>query len=103
MNKHIKIIIVLILFFSLGALGFYGHFMEADNFEADGIVIEAKWNTRNHQMSLFNIRENNGSEKSFHFYRVTLKENEIKVGDRFVKKSKSKICNINGKSILCVE
>ena len=67
MNKHIKIIIVLILFFSLGSLGFYGHFMEAENFEADGIVIEAKWNTRNHQLSLFNIRENNGSEKYFIF------------------------------------
>ena len=86
---------------AIGAPLFYIDFTKAKNFEAEGVVVEAQWNTKNHLMSRFVISES-GKRKVLHHHRVTLEPNQIKVGDTFKKVSGSKECNINGKLIVCV-
>ena len=76
--------------------------MEGVNFEAEGVVVEAKWHTRQHDMSLFLIRGKNGAKK-LQNHRVILKSNQIKIGDKFKKESGSKICLINDIAIVCVK
>lgn len=70
-------------------------------FEASGIVTEIEWQSRNHGMPIITIKED---KKLVHFQsnRITLTPNNIKVGDRFVKVSHSKICEINEVEILCL-
>lgn len=81
----------------------YNHHMKAINFEAEGEVVEARWNTSNHNMSLFVIRNGTSADKKFHFARVTLQPDQIKVGDSFKKESNSSMCAINNDEIQCVE
>jgi uncharacterized protein YpmS len=79
----------------------YQDYHRALYFEANGQVIEAQWNTKNHQMSLFKI-SSKGVVKELHHYRVTLTEDQIKIGDHFKKISGSNICIINGINVVCV-
>ena len=81
----------------------YNHHKQAINFSAEGEVVEARWNTSNHDMSLFVIRKGTRTAKKFHFSRVTLQPGQIKVGDSFRKESGSKVCIINDKEIQCVK
>lgn len=79
----------------------YSDYMAATNFDAEGKVTEAKWNTTNHQMSLFEISEKYVVKK-FHHYRVTLTPEQIKVGDSFKKVKGSNMCSINSVPIECI-
>ena len=74
---------------------------KAYRFEAKGKVVEAEWNTRNHRMHLFKIRENAGIAL-FHFPNIILEEGQIKIGDSFVKEKNSNFCKVNGIKIKCV-
>lgn len=87
---------------TIGGFMAYQDSLVAKKFEAQGTVTEARWNTKNHQMSLFMI-EGVGSPKKLHHYRVTLTPEQIKVGDSFKKVSGSKICTINSIDIKCVK
>ena len=86
---------------AVGVAMFYRDHYGAEMFEANGIVTDAQWNTWNHQMSLFVIQEKR-SKKKLHNHRVTLTPEQIKVGDTFKKDKWSKLCEINGVSIQCV-
>ena len=86
----------------LSGIGMYQSYWEAFNFEAEGKVTEAKWNTSNHQMSLFKITNKN-TMKQLHHASVTLTPEQIKIGDSFKKVSGSKMCSINGVDIKCVK
>lgn len=79
----------------------YSDYTRATNFEAEGKVVEARWNTKNHQMSLFKI-QNGNITKQLHHARVLLTQSQIKVGDTFKKVKGSNMCLINGTSIQCV-
>ena len=105
MKRALEKKIAIVLFSSVTILGFFGmynHYWEAFNFSAAGVVVEAKWNTANHNMSLFTIENNAGKRKKFHFSKVILKPEQIKVGDRFRKKAGSKNCFINELEVQCV-
>ncbi len=80
----------------------YLDYMGAERFGAAGEVVEAKWNTKNHQMSLFEISAGQFVKK-LHHSRVTLTPEQIKIGDRFSKESGSKMCTINNVQLQCVE
>lgn len=74
-------------------------------FEAEGKVVMAKWNTRNHNMHLFLIKQNNpaGTERKFESSSITLTPDQIKFGDQFKKMAGSKICTVNGENIQCLK
>lgn len=84
------------------SIDIYFNFNGAKIFEAEGTVIKAQWNTRNHDMSLFLIETNTGTKKLY-YYNVILKPNEIKVGDDFKKQSGSKSCLINNVLVRCIK
>ncbi len=84
-----------------GSMAYYDS-LEAERFQADGKILKAKWNTSNHLMSLFIIKEKS-TEKKLHHHRVTLTPGQIKGGDSFKKEKGSKVCVINGIKIQCVE
>ncbi len=102
MNKAKKFGIAFIGMICFGGFMAYQDHLEAEKFSAEGIITEAKWNTSNHQMSLFMIKGNGGAKK-LHHQRVTLTPEQIKVGDSFKKESGAKVCNINGKDIPCIK
>jgi hypothetical protein len=72
------------------------------DFHAEGVVVTAKWNTRNHQLSLFEIKTHTGKVKKLHQANVVLKPEQIKVGDIFKKDKGSPSCLINQVETLCV-
>ncbi len=90
------------LFVAVASIGIYLDFTKAYRFEAAGTITEAVWNTGNHQMSLFRIRGDDGTETVLHHHRVILTADQIKKGDRFEKESRSYDCTINGVRVRCV-
>ncbi len=90
------------LFVAVASIGIYLDFTKAYRFEAAGTITEAVWNTGNHQMSLFRIQADDGTERVLHHHRVMLTADQIKKGDRFVKESRSYDCTINGVRVRCV-
>jgi len=96
-----KTLITLVIFSIFIVFVSYDYF-EAMRFQANGVVIDAQWNTRNHQMSLFIIKEKY-VEKKLHHYRVTLMPEQIKIGDTFKKNKWDKYCKINGLKVQCVK
>jgi hypothetical protein len=60
MSEFRKFLIIAIPFLSLAALVSYCTRETALDFHAEGVVVTAKWNTRNHQMSLFEIKTHTG-------------------------------------------
>ncbi len=102
MNKVYKGILAFGGLTIVASIGMYQSYNEAYNFSAKGIVTEAKWNTRNHQMSLFVIKEKLASKK-LHHAQVILEQNQIKVGDSFVKEAASKFCKINELVVQCIK
>ena len=101
MQKEAKFGLMFLCILPLGGYMAYDDHMAAERFAADGEVVVAKWNTKNHQMSLFEIKGEFGI-KRLHHYRVTLTPDQIKIGDKFKKARDSKSCMINGVEILCV-
>lgn len=94
---------VLVLFaLCIGGVGIYIDRMNAIKFEADGIVQEVKWDTKNHNMPLFKIKEEH-RVKTLQDSRVVLQPQDIKVGDKFEKKAGSKECLINNREVICVK
>ena len=102
MVDKIKFLVLFICITIFAGIEMYYDSKAATNFEAEGVVVQAKWNTSNHQMSLFLIEEKSDTKK-FHFYDVILKPQHIKVGDKFQNKSGSKICLINDIKVRCVK
>jgi hypothetical protein len=102
MSKKLKFLIIFLCVSLIAGIAMYLNFNEATNFEAEGIVVDAQWNTSNHDMSLFLIRGKN-STKKLHSFRVVLQPEQIKIGDSFMKKSGSKTCLINGIEIKCIK
>lgn len=80
----------------------YQDYLKAEKFGAEGVVIEAKWHTSNHNMPIFIIQDKK-SKITFQHYRITLTPQQIKVGDKFKKMPGSKICAINGIDVVCVD
>jgi hypothetical protein len=74
-------------------------------FEADGKVVIAKWNTKNHNMHLFVIKQNDpaGTERKLESAGITLTPSQIKFGDQFRKTAGSKVCTINGVDMQCLK
>ena len=101
MNKPLKFLAMVLFLPPFASYLMYSDYMAAVNFEAVGTVVEAKWNTKNHKMSLFRI-DTKTSIKPLHHSRVSLTPDQIKVGDRFSKMSGSKMCVINDISLRCV-
>ncbi len=105
MIKQKTLVIALPILAIVGAsIGIYIDRMNAINFSANGVVTKAAWNTSNHNMSLFVILNQETNErKRLQDSRVILQPKDIKVGDRFVKKSGSKLCLINDIEITCID
>lgn len=102
MSKFLRFLLLAVPVLSLGAYMAYIDSKTAISFGAEGTVVTAKWNTRNHQMSLFEIKPDKGSIKKLHHHKVTLQPEQIKVGDKFKKSPGSKSCFINEVEITCV-
>jgi hypothetical protein len=102
MSEFRKFLIIAIPFLSLAALVSYCTRETALDFHAEGVVVTAKWNTRNHQLSLFEIKTHTGKVKKLHQANVVLKPEQIKVGDIFKKDKGSPSCLINQVETLCV-
>ncbi len=102
MKKLLTFLSLFILVIAAGSTLAYFDFKAAERFSAEGVVTKAEWNTKNHKMSLFIIK-NEYSAKKFHHYRVTLTPEQIKVGDTFSKAKGSKLCLINNLQTQCVK
>jgi len=101
-----KLLKFLTLFIPVICIGIFLSLKDRDSvfeFHAEGTVITAKWNTSNHQMSLFEIRPDKGRVIKLHHSRVTLTPEQIKVGDYFKKEKGSTSCFINEVEIECVK
>jgi hypothetical protein len=70
-------------------------------FAVEGVVADIKWNSSDHGMPIISIREGN-QVKLFKSNRITLKEQDLSVGDSFVKLSGSKDCKINNELKKCI-
>ena len=75
------------------------------DFEANGIVVVASWEGKNHNMPLFIIEQNNPSrtKRKFESHEVPLTPEQIQVGHSFIKHAGSKYCLINLVEQLCVK
>jgi len=102
LNKKFALIIFSIITVIAG-IEMYKHSQIAFDFSATGIVVETQWNSPNHNMPLFTIRESNGNHKYFHASNIKLQPGQIRKGDTFSKESGSRSCSINGVNIPCVE
>ena len=98
----VKFLIAFICMSILAGSMMYNDHNEALNFYANGTVMEAKWNTSNHNMSLFDIRSK-GVTKRLHHHQVILSPEQIKIGDIFFKESGNKNCRINDVEVQCVQ
>jgi hypothetical protein len=68
----------------------------------NGLATYIEWKSKNHGMPLIEIKQENGTAKRFHNPRIILKDSQLKVGDRLVKESGSKYCQINSEKVLCL-
>jgi len=77
----------------------------AIDFEANGMVVIAKWYTRNHNMHLFVIKQNTPAqnERKWESSGIILTSEQIKFGDQFRKEKGSKFCFINNIRIRCLK
>ena len=77
----------------------------AIDFEANGKVVIAKWNTRNHNMHLFVIKQNTPAqnERKWESGEITLTSKQIKYGDHFQKVKGSPFCFINNVKLRCLK
>ncbi|PHS13145.1 MAG: hypothetical protein COA86_17470 [Kangiella sp.] len=73
------------------------------NFEASGIVVDVRWKTSNHNLPLITIRSGTDKPKHFQHVRIILTPEDIKIGDRFSKKSGTNTCSINEVELKCVK
>ena len=102
----IKFLKFLLLAIPVLSFGVYLSIQERNSvldFMAEGTVVTAKWNTKNHQMSLFEIKPLKGTIKTLHHSRVTLTPEQIKVGDHFSKQAGSTSCFINKVKVECIK
>jgi hypothetical protein len=102
MPKFVKFLLLAIPLSGFTIFEMRSHFKSAERFSAEGVVTTAIWNTKNHNMSLFEIQTSNGSLKKLHHSRVTLTPDQIKIGDHFKKHPDSKSCFINEIEIRCI-
>jgi len=103
MPKFLKFILLAIPVLSFGVFLSFQERHSVLDFVAEGTVVTAKWNTKNHQMSLFEIKTVKGSIKTLHHSRVTLTPEQIKVGDHFSKQASSTNCFINEMKVECIK
>lgn len=68
----------------------------------DGWVYHIVWKSRNHGMPLIEIKRKNGTIKKFHNSRIILNDSQLKVGDRFIKESDTKYCQVNRERVFCL-
>ncbi|TQV75232.1 hypothetical protein FLL45_09865 [Aliikangiella marina] len=101
-QKKIFLMVILPIITVVAGLEMYTDYREAYNFSADGVVVEASWNTPNHNIPLFKIKTVD-TIKQFHHAQVILEPDQIKVGDSFKKAQGSKDCIINGDRVKCVK
>ena len=71
-------------------------------FKANGVVVDIDWKSRNHEIPSFKISDGN-KIKVFASHRITLNKENIRIGDKFVKQSGAKTCEINLKPLLCID
>ncbi len=102
MSEFRKFLIIAIPFLLLAALVSYCTRETALDFHAEGVVVTAKWNTRNHQMSLFEIKTHTGKVKELHQANIVLKPEQSKVGDICKKDECTPSCLINHVVTRCV-
>ena len=102
--KDPKIFLFLIPF--VGLVSFLANVNKstAIEFNADGTVFMVNWEGKNHGAPLILIQQNDlaGTKKKFESTKIILKENDIKVGDKFVKIAGESTCTINEVVIKCV-
>jgi len=77
----------------------------AIDFEANGKVVVAKWNTKNHNMHLFVIKQNMPSqnERKWESGEIILTPEQIQFGDHFLKEKGSAFCVINNIKLRCLK
>ena len=99
-----------VLFFLVPFVAIVGFLANTDkksaiDFEANGKVVTAKWNTRNHNMHLFVIKQYTPAqkEKKWESGSITLTPEQIKFGDQFRKEKGSKFCLINNIKLRCLK
>jgi len=102
MPKFLKFLMLAIPVLSFGVFLSIQERNAVLDFMAEGTVVTAKWNTKNHQMSLFEIKPVKGTIKTLHHSRVTLTPEQIKVGDHFSKQAGSTNCFINEVKVVCI-
>ena len=90
------------LVLGFGVFQSYLNYKEPEGQSLNGWVSFVDWESRNHGMPLIEIKRENGTVIRFHHTRIALSSDQLNVGDRLIKESGSKYCDINGKSILCV-
>jgi len=70
--------------------------------EIIGVVHEIQWVTRNHNLPHFVIKSKDSKLIDFQGHRIDLNENQIKVGDSFIKLAGSDKCDINNVEVICL-
>jgi len=102
MNNFLKFIALSIPFLGFCAIvGILNH-DEPMRESFDGWVYHIVWKSKNHGMPLIEIKRKNGTIKKFHNSRIILNDSQLKIGDRFIKESDTKYCQVNRERVLCL-
>lgn len=103
MPNFLKFILLAILVLGIGVFMSMRDHDEAERLAFKGQVTFIEWKSRNHEMPLIEIARSNGTTFRFHHYRIILDSTQLKVGDTITKVGGSKMCEINEKSVPCIE
>ncbi|WP_293752497.1 hypothetical protein [uncultured Paraglaciecola sp.] len=102
MSKFSKFMILAIPVLSFGIYMGYRSHMKPVEFSAEGVVSKINWKTKNHEMPLIEINDNNCRTKKFTSNRIVLSPDKLRVGDLFKKISGTQFCHINEVKLQCV-
>lgn len=101
MSKFMKFIVILVIALPIVIMIARSNHNEILHFKVNGVVTEIIWKSRNHGMPMIKIRDGN-KIKTFQSNRITLNDSNLKVGDKIIKASGSKVCQINNIELDCI-
>ncbi len=102
MPNLIKFMLLAIPVLGFGMFMGYQDYMIPVEFSAQGKVTSIEWKSSNHGMPIIEISRDNNVINIFSSNRITLNSTQIKVGDSFSKVGGSKACQINKRTLQCV-
>ena len=104
MSIFLKIALMAVVLAPLAILDFQCSRSSIQDLGFEGVVLDIDWKSKNHGLPLIEILDLKRNKKIvFSNYLITLKNGDLSVGDRIIKKKGSKECFINDVAIICIK